>query len=58
MSKKPVFVSYSHKDRALLDKEVVPSLGQLRLGEQIELRDDRLTGVGEDWYAVTKGIPR
>ncbi len=51
MSKKLVFVSYSHKDRALLDKEVVPFLGQLKLGEQIELWDDRLIGVGEDWYA-------
>jgi tetratricopeptide (TPR) repeat protein len=51
MSKKLVFVSYSHKDRALLDKEVVPFLAQLKLGEQIELWDDRLIGVGEDWYA-------
>jgi len=51
MSKKLAFVSYSHKDRALLDKEVVPFLGQLKLGEQIELWDDRLIGVGEDWYA-------
>ncbi len=51
MSKKLVFVSYAHEDKAFLDKEVVPFLEQLELGEQIKLWDDRMIGVGEDWYA-------
>lgn len=48
---KLVFVSYAHEDKAFLDKEVVPFLEQLELGEQIKLWDDRMIGVGEDWYA-------
>ena len=37
---KLVFVSYAHKDRDFLDKEVRPFLDQLELGEQIALRDE------------------
>ena len=48
---KLVFVSYARKDRALLDAEVLPFLHHLLNREQIELWNDRLIGVGEDWYA-------
>ena len=48
---KLVFVSYAHADRTFLDKELMPFLRQLELGEQIELWHDRLIGTGEDWYA-------
>lgn len=46
-----VFVSYAHADKKFLDRELLPFLRQFELGEQIELWDDRLIGVGEDWYA-------
>jgi len=48
---KLVFVSYAHVDKEFLDKELMPFLKQLELGEQIELWHDRLIGTGENWYA-------
>ena len=48
---KLVFVSYAHADRQFLDKELMPFLRQLELGEQIELWHDRLIGTGDNWYA-------
>jgi tetratricopeptide (TPR) repeat protein len=50
MNGKLVFVSYAHEDRRFLDDELLPFLRHLELGEQIELWNDRLIGVGEDWY--------
>ncbi len=48
---KLVFVSYAHEDKAFLDKELMPFLRQLELGEQIELWHDQLIGTGDNWYA-------
>ncbi|MEM9998232.1 MAG: TIR domain-containing protein [Bacteroidota bacterium] len=49
--KKLVFVSYAHADEALLERELLPFLKDLELGEEIELWHDRMIGTGEDWYA-------
>jgi len=47
---KLVFVSYAQEDREFLEGELLPFLRQYELGEQIEVWEDRLIGVGEDWY--------
>ncbi len=49
--KKLVFVSYAHADKEFIDRELMPFLRQLELGEQIELWHDQLIGTGENWYA-------
>jgi len=50
-TKNLVFVSYAHEDRPFLEKELLPVLRDLELNEEIELWEDRLIGVGNDWYA-------
>ena len=48
---KLVFVSYAHADKKFIDRELMPFLSQLELGEQIELWHDQLIGTGDNWYA-------
>ncbi|MCA8954052.1 MAG: TIR domain-containing protein, partial [Planctomycetes bacterium] len=46
-----VFVSYAHEDRPFLEKDLLPFLRHLALGEHIELWEDSSIGAGQDWYA-------
>ena len=55
ISKKNIFISYSHEDEEW-KKRLVTHLGVLQKQGLLEVWDDKQIGAGDDWLGRIKGI--